>query len=75
MFLFTLIVAERIPNIHSSEEKTLLLLGGTGTGKSTFVDALINFIASVSFTDDYRFGLICKTDEERKRADKQVFFI
>lgn len=70
-----LLVAERIPNIHSSEEKTVLLLGGTGTGKSTMIDALINFIADVSYTDEYRFGLICKTPVEKIREDRQVIHI
>ncbi|CAG2190997.1 unnamed protein product [Mytilus edulis] len=51
--------------------KTVLLLGGTGTGKSTMVDALINFIAGVSYTDDYRFRLIYKNQEEKERGEKQ----
>ncbi|CAC5370968.1 unnamed protein product [Mytilus coruscus] len=64
-------IAERKPNIHISEEKSVLLLGGTGAGKSTLIDALMNFIAEVSYTDDYRFGLICKSQEEKQREHKQ----
>lgn len=71
---FIFLVAKHKPGLHSSEEKSVLLLGGTGTGKSTMIDALINFIAEVSYTDDYRFGLICKTDLEKERAEKQVIY-
>lgn len=65
-------VTEYRPSIETSEEKTLLLLGATGTGKSTFVDALINYIADVSYYDNHRFALISKTTEEKDRVDKQV---
>lgn len=67
-------VAEYRPSIHTHEEKTLLLVGATGTGKSTLIDALINFLAGVSYKDNHRFGLISMTDEEKERADNQVIF-
>lgn len=58
--------------MHGGEEKTLLLLGATGTGKSTLIDALINYIAGVSYNDNHRFTLINKTNMEKERGDKQV---
>ncbi|CAC5363178.1 unnamed protein product [Mytilus coruscus] len=48
-------ISEVIREINTSEEKTLLLLGATGTGKSTFINALMNYTAGVSYNDDHRF--------------------
>ncbi|WAR16463.1 hypothetical protein MAR_031057 [Mya arenaria] len=39
-------------------EKTIVLVGATGTGKSTLVDGLVNYIFGVNFNDDFRFTLI-----------------
>lgn len=50
----------------------MLLLGGTGTGKSTMIDALMNFIAEVSYNDGHRFILTNKTSDEGKREKNQV---
>lgn len=54
------------------EEKTLLLLGATGTGKSTMINSFMNYIADVTYSDDHRFSLIHQTDKERKQAHRQV---
>ncbi|XP_063411282.1 uncharacterized protein LOC134694215 [Mytilus trossulus] len=62
-------IAEYDPGIYTSNEKTVLLLGATGTGKSTLIDGLINYIAGVSYNDDYRFSLIHKTKEERIQSE------
>ncbi|WAR16464.1 hypothetical protein MAR_031058 [Mya arenaria] len=39
-------------------EKTIVLVGATGSGKSTLVDGMVNFIFGVNFNDDFRFTLI-----------------
>ncbi|VDH93776.1 Hypothetical predicted protein [Mytilus galloprovincialis] len=60
------------PLIETSDEKTLLVIGGQGTGKSTFIDALFNYTADVSYCDDHRFVLTNKTVKENWRQTKQV---
>ncbi|CAG2220070.1 unnamed protein product [Mytilus edulis] len=52
-------------------EKTIMLLGATGSGKSTQIDAMFNYIAGVSFVDDYRFELVHLTKEEEAKLGTQ----
>ena len=48
------------------------MIGATGSGKSTLIDAMINYITDVSWDDDYRFSIIDLTDDERDKQGKQV---
>ena len=41
--------------------KTILLMGATGSGKTTMINAMINYILGVEWDDDFRFILV---DEE-----------
>lgn len=59
------------PVLKTTDEKTLLILGATGTGKSTFIDALFNYLAGVSFRDNFRFTIINKNNDELKREEDQ----
>lgn len=65
------IIARDRPDFNHSDVKILLILGATGTGKSTFIDALFNYIAGVSFSDDFRYSIINKSIEEKEREQKQ----
>lgn len=49
-----------------------MLVGATGSGKSTLIDGMINYITDVSWDDDFRFTLVDLTDEEKKRFKNQV---
>ncbi|MGH0174015.1 UNVERIFIED_CONTAM: hypothetical protein FKN15_011400 [Acipenser sinensis] len=45
--------------------RTIMVLGATGSGKATLINGMINFILGVEWEDDFRFKLI---DEETNRS-------
>lgn len=49
----------------------MMLVGATGSGKSTLVDGFINYILGVSFEDPFRFKIVTLEKEEQKN-DNQV---
>lgn len=54
------------PKTGSEEEKTIMLVGATGSGKSTLVDGIVNYVMGVSFEDPFRFTLVQLEEEEKK---------
>lgn len=62
------------PKTGSEEEKTIMLVGATGSGKSTLVDGIVNYVMGVSFDDPFRFTLV-QLEEEEKKTHNQVSFI
>ena len=51
-----------------------MLVGATGSGKSTLIDGIINYITDVSWHDDFRFSLVDLTDDEEKKHTNQVIY-
>lgn len=49
-----------------------MVIGATGSGKTTLVDGMINYITDVSWEDDFRFSLIDLTEDEKKRKASEV---
>ncbi|XP_053389217.1 uncharacterized protein LOC123527098 [Mercenaria mercenaria] len=49
-----------------------MLVGATGTGKSTLVDGMINYILGVNWNDPYRLTLVDLEDEEMNRDTDQA---
>ncbi|XP_034534583.1 uncharacterized protein LOC117809022 [Notolabrus celidotus] len=47
---------------------TIMLLGATGSGKSTLINGMMNFILGVNWTDNFRFKLI---DEEQTKSQAE----
>ena len=44
--------------IPTMNERILLLIGATGTGKSTLINGIANFVLGVHWEDDFRFKVI-----------------
>ena len=59
-------------SLQGETEKTIMLVGATGTGKSTLVDGIINYVMGVSFKDPYRFTLVDLEEEEKEHEKNQV---
>ena len=54
-----------------AERKVLLVVGGTGSGKSTMINALFNYIVGVDWNDDFRLKLV--EDARVGRRQNQAF--
>ncbi len=60
---------------NEEEEKeciSILLLGETGVGKTTFLNSIINFILNVKYSDDFRFLLVNEKDTNYLSQTKNV---
>ena len=53
-------------------EKTVLMVGATGAGKSTLIDGIANFIYDVRFEDSHRLKLINLLEEEKAKVQNQA---
>ena len=57
-------------------EKVILLVGATGSGKTTLINSLINYVFGVEFEDAVRFKLITEDDEgKQNQAHSQASWI
>ena len=48
--------------------KNFIVFGGTGVGKSTFLDSFINFLTGISIYHKFRYKLI----DERQRLKQMI---
>lgn len=53
-------------------EKTIMLVGATGSGKSTLVDGIVNYVLGVQFNDPVRFTLVQLEEEENNKKSQVI---
>ncbi|CAK6981345.1 uncharacterized protein LOC122993437 [Scomber scombrus] len=53
------------------QNRTIMLLGATGSGKSTLINGMINYIVGVEWKDDFRFKLVDE-DQLKSQAESQT---
>lgn len=53
-------------------DKTIMLVGATGSGKSTLIDGFANYLFGVNWEDNFRFTLVDLEHEEERRLKDQV---
>nr|XP_046263751.1 uncharacterized protein LOC124069072 [Scatophagus argus] len=53
------------------QNRTIMLLGATGSGKSTLINGMINYIVGVEWKDSFRFKIIDE-DQLRSQAESQT---
>ena len=51
----------------------ILLIGETGSGKTTMINSLINFLNDIGLNNNCRYILIDESDEESKSKSKTSF--
>ena len=53
-------------------EKVVMLVGATGSGKSTMIDAIVNYMFGIKWDDEYRLKLVPDEVEPGQEVDQAV---
>ena len=56
----------------AKNEKIALMIGGTGVGKTTLINRMINYLFGVSYSDPHRFQMIIETKLETKSLTTDI---
>ncbi|XP_053374219.1 uncharacterized protein LOC123543430 [Mercenaria mercenaria] len=57
---------------YNRREKTIMLVGATGTGKTTLVDGIVNYVLGVNLGDPFRFTIVELEKSERNKLTNQA---
>lgn len=52
------------------KEKCIMLVGATGSGKSTLVDGIVNYIMGVNFEDPFRLTMVTLEEDEKNKLNQ-----
>ncbi|KAK3753609.1 hypothetical protein QZH41_004191 [Actinostola sp. cb2023] len=69
------IVGEQDPFRPFQDGKVLMLVGATGTGKSTLINGFVNYIRRVPYEDKYRYKLVDDGETRQSEAHSQTQWI
>lgn len=73
IFFFKILVSDISKTAESLQnQKTIIVMGASGSGKTTFIDAMFNHMIGVSHESDHRFKIVNLTESERKKLNNQV---
>ena len=51
-----------------------MMIGATGSGKSTLIDGMVNHLLDVKWEDGFRFKIIDLTGDEEEKSGRQVCY-